>query len=432
MIENAGVLHVLRTLAIANLLAVAEAKGGILPARPLDSADSVRLGEVSGSFEHASPPTLPPFPVPPEVRHRRCIDAEFHVAALPRASLVIPYLNETWLQVRATVGSLLAHTPLELIDEILFVDDGNAKEWQYHDGLRALHPKVRVHRNEERQGLIRSKVIGAALVRSPVLVFMEPHCIVGRQWLEPLLARLAGSESHSTLAMPTLDVIPESDFGAYRAAAQRIGGFDWSLSFDWMAPVAARNRSYQPPEPYPTPALSGGIFGIWRDFWESVGAYDVGMSEWGGEHIEMSLRVWRCGGRVEILPCSRVGHVFRARNPYSVEVLSVVRNLKRAALVWLDGHLEDFYREVPAARGLDAGDVEERRQLRAGLRCRSMEWYVQNVYPELLGRQRPGGGDWRRAYVLVMACLSVLPWLPWRPLAAALRHWRGKSWSDSE
>jgi polypeptide N-acetylgalactosaminyltransferase len=332
-------------------------------------------------------PPLPHFPEPPEIRHGNCQNVNYDLKKLPTVTMVIPYLKETWAQISATLASVLTYTPPELLDEILMVDDGNDQEWQHHEDLMRLHEKIRVHRNEERQGLIRSKVIGAKLVTSPVLIFMEPHCIVNKQWLEPLVQQLAHSSGHSTIVMPTLDIIPENNFDDYRVANHHIGGFDWSLTFNWMALITERNSSYKLPEPYPTPALSGGIFGLWRDWWETSGTYDTNMTEWGGEHIEMSLRAWRCGGRIEVVPCSRIGHVFRARNPYIVHPTMVVKNQKRAALVWLDEHLEDFYREAPMARHLDAGNIEERLELKRKLRCKSMDWYVENVYPELLSKQ---------------------------------------------
>lgn len=333
---------------------------------------------------YTGPPVqLPAFPTPGEVRHRECRRKTFDVNSMPSVTIIIPYLCETWVQISASLASLLAFSPPEILDEILMLDDGNEPKDQFHEQLRALHPKVRVHRNEERQGLIRSKVIGAELAWSEVILFSEPHCIVQRGFLEPLLVELMAAQEHNTVAVPLIDVIPESDFTRYNMASHHIGGFTWSLDFNWMELIEDRNKSYRYPEPYPTPALSGGIFAIWKDYWKRSGMYDMNMSEWGGEHIEMSLRTWRCGGRIEVVPCSRLGHVFRKKNPYTVHHALVLKNMKRVGLVWLEDYVERFYMKYPSARHLDAGDVQERLALKEKLNCKDMRWYIDNVYPEL-------------------------------------------------
>ena len=63
-------------------------------------------------------------------------------------------------------------------------------------------------------------------------------------------------------------------------------------------------------DPQPSPAMAGGLFSVHREYFFEVGAFDVAMEHWGGENIEIGFRVWQCGGSIELIPCSRVAHIF--------------------------------------------------------------------------------------------------------------------------
>lgn len=155
-------------------------------------------------------------------------------------------------------------------------------------------------------------------------------------WLEPLLDRIALNSS--TVVSPIVDQIQDSTFEyiAQDINDLRIGGFNWQLKFKWKGiPSSILVKRKIPAAPIQTPTISGGLFAINKDFFNHLGLYDDGFEIWGAENLELSFKVWMCGGSLEIVPCSHVGHVFRKRMPYKGPNGSLKRNTARLAEVFI-------------------------------------------------------------------------------------------------
>lgn len=114
-----------------------------------------------------------------------------------------------------------------------------------------------------------------------------------------------------------------------------------------------------------------GIVVAERKFFGEIGSLDGGMKIYGGENVELGIRVrildghrvicnvpccfsplvwseglklhirflqvWLCGGSIEVIPCSKIAHIERAQKPYVSDLWSMVRrNALRVAEVWMD------------------------------------------------------------------------------------------------
>jgi len=221
-----------------------------------------------------------------------------------------------------------------------------------------MSPKNTVLAFKERQGLIVAKMKAVEMAKAPVLVFMEAHCIVNKHWLQHILHRVVMSPK--TLAMPTLDHIPQTDWQSYHAIQRGHWRYEWNFNLIYTNPGGVLDKLPQN-EPFTSPGTSGGIFAMRKDWFLQLGLFDTSMREWGGDHMELTMKVWRCGGRIEIVPCSRVGHLYRdpEHRPYDVEVNTVVHNYKRLAELWAKDHLDLFYKMKPEAVGMKLTGMEK-------------------------------------------------------------------------
>lgn len=98
----------------------------------------------------------------PDFRNPKCLDTKYP-KLLPSASVIIAVHNEARSILLRTIWSILNRTPDELLDEIILIDDFSDKSPEDLDKYVADHwsSKVKIIRNEERKGLIQSRIIGA-------------------------------------------------------------------------------------------------------------------------------------------------------------------------------------------------------------------------------------------------------------------------------
>ncbi|XP_059500857.1 polypeptide N-acetylgalactosaminyltransferase-like 6 [Stegostoma tigrinum] len=315
----------------------------------------------------------------PDIRHPNC-KHKMYLEKLPNTSIIIPFHNEGWSSLLRTVHSVIRRSPDQLVAEIILVDDFSDREHlkKRLEEYMARFPKVRIMRTRKREGLIRTRLLGASVAKGEVLTFLDSHCEANVNWLPPLLDQIA--QDHRTIVCPMIDVIDHNHFGYEMQAGDAMrGAFDWEMYYKRI-PIPPELQRADPSDPFESPVMAGGLFAVHqRWFWE-LGGYDSGLEIWGGEQYEISFKVWMCGGHMYDAPCSRVGHIYRKYVPYKVPSgTSLARNLKRVAETWMDEYAEYIYQRRPEYRHLSAGDLTAQKMLRKHLKCKDFKWFMTEV-----------------------------------------------------
>uniref|UniRef100_A0A4X2JVM1 Polypeptide N-acetylgalactosaminyltransferase n=1 Tax=Vombatus ursinus TaxID=29139 RepID=A0A4X2JVM1_VOMUR len=280
----------------------------------------------------------------PDYRPKKCKHIMYS-EDLPQISVVFIFVNEALSVILRSVHSVVNHTPSHLLKEIILVDDNSDNvelKFNLDQYVNKRYPGlVKIVRNTKREGLIRARIQGWKAATSPIVGFFDAHVEFNIGWAEPALTRI--KEDRRRIILPAIDNIKYNTFEVQQYA-NAAHGYNWGLWCMYIIPPQDWLDRGDESAPIRTPAMIGCSFVVDREYFGDIGLLDPGMEVYGGENIELGMRVWQCGGSMEVLPCSRVAHIERTKKPYNNDIdYYAKRNALRAAEVWMDDFKSHVY-----------------------------------------------------------------------------------------
>ncbi|WAR03468.1 GALT6-like protein [Mya arenaria] len=305
---------------------------------------------------------------------------------LPTASIIIIFRDEPLSTLMRTVYGVFDTCPSELLEEIILVDDGTVDRStvigvQIH--VRNMNKAILI-RNEKSRGLMMARQQGIERARSGYFIVLDSHIEFNIGWLEPILHRLV--QEPNALLTSHVGAIDRESFEYIIGDANTLFlcfeqitiNEQWARFSDEF--ILKRNGSM---DPIPFCMVPGMMMAMRKEFFLQLGGFDQGMEVWGSEHIEMSVKTWLCGGRVEMIPCSKIAHLYRMTPWQGIENRSsyLHKNKYRFADVWTDGMtkkimLDHLNNMKPA---VDFGNVSERNRIREQNNCHNYDYFITKI-----------------------------------------------------
>lgn len=329
------------------------------------------------------------FREPYDKRHEQCKKINYPLSSFEPVSIIIPFRNEPLVTMLRTLNTLFESTEDFLLNEVILVHDGSNTGHKFIGSdmldkyLPMFGPKLKYIDIKDKVGLVGGRMKGFQHAISNVFVVLDIHIELGVGWLPPLLDYL--QKHPKGMAVPQYDTIDLKTFNIYGHALQTKGSLSLhDVTFDEqdirMGDLTSSTSDRAAPIRHSV--ACGGLYAINKAWIEEIDYYDTEMAGWGFENIENSLRIWRCGGEIHMVPCSHMAHVYRDTNPNvakSDEWAIFFRNKRRLIEAWFEDY--SMFVKSKDHKKKKREDYSKIRVVQNRLQCKSMEWYMNNIQP---------------------------------------------------
>lgn len=257
------------------------------------------------------------------VRKERAIAKSINHLSTSRNMLtvVIPFLNEgdeienTVRSVRETAGDNV---------DIIVVNDNSDDRFDYE---YILHPyNVNYIYNPIRIGAAASKERGIQHVVTPYFLLLDAHMrFFDTEWYHTIIEELDCNNNRllccQSVALSKEDghVRVKGEMGTY-GAYLLFDDSDYIPGIHWNHSREVRGLSNNQ-----IPAVMGAGYAASKQYWNLLKGYQ-GLVYYGCEEAYISIKSWLNGGGCYLLPDIRVGHIYRAKPPYSIVHTRMIYN----------------------------------------------------------------------------------------------------------
>lgn len=224
------------------------------------------------------------------------------------------YLKRTLESIR-TVKTALDY-------EVIVVDDGSVDGSSEFLLERNDFKNIKVIKTNG-VGIAAAKSLGASHSKGEILIFCDAHIEVEDNWLEILLAPLLSGEAHG--ASPAFRSL-EGSLPEFMLIASSMDSIACGRTFKKLTESGWIYHGKPCPGIIESPILAGACTAVTKGAFDTVRGYDPGLSGYGYDEEEISLKLWMYGFRLLAVPGTCVKHLFPRIYPYKTNPKDMPKN----------------------------------------------------------------------------------------------------------